>query len=85
MKSSLPRKGRVLCDDELFEGQRSPFSETNNSQEIINNTITELNPHNSINNQTDPDLSNLTETPLSASLADRSSIDLITQNTGMYN
>nr|XP_050853044.1 nuclear pore complex protein Nup98-Nup96 isoform X1 [Vespula vulgaris] len=81
LKSSLPRKGRVLCDDELFEGQRSPFSETNNSQEIINNTITELNPHNSINNQTDPDLSNLTETPLSASLADRSSIDLITQNT----
>ncbi|KAF7399620.1 hypothetical protein HZH68_008212 [Vespula germanica] len=81
LKSSLPRKGRVLCDDELFEGQRSPFSETNNSQEIINNTITELNPHNSINNQTDPDLSNLTETPLSASLGDRSSIDLITQNT----
>ncbi|XP_047352980.1 nuclear pore complex protein Nup98-Nup96 isoform X1 [Vespa velutina] len=81
LKSSLPRKERILCDDELFEGQQSPFSETNNSQEIINNTITELNPHNSINNQTDTDLSNLTETPLSASLGDKSSIDLITQNT----
>lgn len=84
LKSSLPRKERVLCDDESFEGQQSPFSETNNTQEIINNTITELNPHNNINNQTDADLSNLTETPLSGSLGDKSSIDLFTQNTGMY-
>ncbi|KAK2583571.1 hypothetical protein KPH14_009516 [Odynerus spinipes] len=81
LKSSLPRKSKLPCDDELFEGQRSPFSDADTSQEVINNTITELNPRNNLNNQNETDLNNLSEVPLSTSLGDKSSIDLTTQNT----
>ncbi|XP_014603478.1 PREDICTED: nuclear pore complex protein Nup98-Nup96 [Polistes canadensis] len=81
LRSTFPRKGKSLCDDELFEGQRSPFSESNNSQEIINNTISELNAHNNLNNQSDADIANFPDSVLSGSLVDRSSIDLTSQIT----
>lgn len=81
LKSSLPSKNKVPCDDELFEGQRSPFSNADNSQEVINNTITELNPLNNLGNQSETDLNNLSDVPLSTSLGEKSSFDLTTQNT----
>lgn len=78
MKSTLPRKNKI-SDDELLEGQRSPFSGTNVSEEV-NNTVAELRPQNNVSNHSET--SNMTEVPLNSTFDDKNSANLTMQNTG---
>lgn len=76
LKSTLPRKNKI-SDDELFEGQRSPFSGTNTSEEV-NNTVAELRSQNNISNHSET--INLTEVPLNSTFDEKNSVNLTMQN-----
>jgi len=82
LKSTIPQRNKIP-DDELVEG-RSPFSNTNASEEI-NNTMSELRPQNNISNTNHSDhIINSIETP-NSTLGDKSSANLTMQNTGNLN
>jgi len=78
LKSTIPQRNKIP-DDELLEG-RSPFSNTNASEEI-NNTISELRPQNNVSNNHSDHIINSIETS-NSTLGDKSSVNLIMQNTG---
>ncbi|XP_014482996.1 PREDICTED: nuclear pore complex protein Nup98-Nup96 isoform X2 [Dinoponera quadriceps] len=79
LKSTIPRKSKVL-DDEL-EGQKSPFSGTNATEEM-NNTVAELRSQHNTPNSTLSETFNSVEVPHNSStLADKSSANLTMQNT----
>lgn len=80
MKSTLPRKNKI-SDDELLEGQRSPFSGTNVSEEV-NNTVAELRSQNNVSNMNHSEISNMIEVPLNSTFDDKNSPNLTMQNTG---
>lgn len=80
LKSTLPRRDKVP-DDELFEGQRSPFSGTNLPEEI-NNTVVELRSQNNSSNTNHTDTINSIEMPLNSSFNDKSSTSLTVPNAG---
>jgi len=78
LKSTLPRKNKI-SDDELLEGQRSPFSGTNTSEEV-NNTMAELRSQNNISNHSE--IINLIEVPLNSTFDEKNSMNLTMQNAG---
>jgi len=78
LKSTLPRKNKI-SDDELLEGQRSPFSGTNASEEV-NNTMAELRSQNNISNHSE--MINLIEVPLNSTFDEKNSMNLTMQNAG---
>lgn len=78
MKSTLPRKNKI-SNDELLEGQQSPFSGTNISEEV-NNTVAELRTQNNISNHSEP--INLIEVPLNSTFDEKNSVNLTTQSAG---
>ncbi|XP_012217704.1 nuclear pore complex protein Nup98-Nup96 isoform X3 [Linepithema humile] len=81
LKSTIPRRGKVP-DDELLEGQRSPFSGTNLSEEI-NNTVVELRPQNNSSNTNHSDTINSIEVPLNSTFDDKSSTSLTVPNADL--
>ncbi|KYQ46936.1 Nuclear pore complex protein Nup98-Nup96, partial [Trachymyrmex zeteki] len=76
LKSTLPRKNKI-SNDELLEGQQSPFSGTNISEEV-NNTVAELRTQNNISNHSEP--INLIEVPLNSTFDEKNSVNLTTQS-----
>ncbi|XP_025995170.1 nuclear pore complex protein Nup98-Nup96 isoform X2 [Solenopsis invicta] len=76
LKSTLPRKNKIL-DDELLEGQRSPFSGTNVSDEV-NNTVAELRSQNNISNHSET--INSIEVPLNSTFEEKNSANLTMPN-----
>lgn len=82
MKSTLPRRNKIP-DDELLEGQRSPFSAVNVPEEV-NNTVAELRPQNNMLNTNHSDNTiNSIEVPLNSTFDDKSSGSLTMQNAGI--
>lgn len=82
MKSTLPPRNKVP-DDELLEGQRSPFSAINIPEEV-NNTVAELRPQNNMLNANHSDTINSIEVPLNSTFDEKSSGNLTIQNAGKY-
>jgi len=78
LKSTLPRKNKI-SNDELLEGQQSPFSGINVSEEV-NNTVVELRTQNNISNHLDP--INLIEVPLNSTFDEKNSVNLTMQSAG---
>ncbi|XP_036147663.1 nuclear pore complex protein Nup98-Nup96 isoform X2 [Monomorium pharaonis] len=76
LKSTLPRKNKIL-DDELLEGQRSPFSGTNVPEEV-NNTVAELRSQNNISNHSET--INSIEMPLNSTFDEKNSANLTIPN-----
>ncbi|KYM94718.1 Nuclear pore complex protein Nup98-Nup96 [Cyphomyrmex costatus] len=76
LKSTIPRKNKIL-NDELLEGQQSPFSGTNVSEEV-NNTVVELRTQNNISNHSES--INLNEVPLNSTFDEKSSVNLTMQS-----
>ncbi|KYM75978.1 Nuclear pore complex protein Nup98-Nup96 [Atta colombica] len=76
LKSTLPRKNKI-SNDELLEGQQSPFSGINVSEEV-NNTVVELRTQNNISNHLDP--INLIEVPLNSTFDEKNSVNLTMQS-----
>ncbi|KYN31615.1 Nuclear pore complex protein Nup98-Nup96 [Trachymyrmex septentrionalis] len=76
LKSTLPRKNKI-SNDELLEGQQSPFSGTNVSEEV-NNTVVELRTQNNISNHSEP--INLIEVPLNSTFDEKNSVNLTMQS-----
>ncbi|EZA58163.1 hypothetical protein DMN91_011854 [Ooceraea biroi] len=79
LKSTIPRRNKIP-DDELLEGQRSPFSGTNAPEEI-NNTVTELRPQNNISNTNHSDHTINSIEAQNSTLGDKSSVNLTMHNT----
>nr|XP_033206829.1 nuclear pore complex protein Nup98-Nup96 isoform X2 [Bombus vancouverensis nearcticus] len=84
LKTSLPRNGKNL-DEESYETQRSLFSSPNAlSEEMINNTVTELRPYANANssNQKCSEINTSVDTSLkNSSLVDKTCTDIVTQNS----
>ncbi|XP_012057062.1 PREDICTED: nuclear pore complex protein Nup98-Nup96 [Atta cephalotes] len=76
LKSTLPRKNKI-SNDELLEGQQSPFSGINVSEEV-NNTVVELRTQNNISNHLNP--INLIEVPLNSTFDEKNSVNLTMQS-----
>ncbi|KAL6257420.1 hypothetical protein P5V15_010992 [Pogonomyrmex californicus] len=80
LKSTLPRKNKIYeSNDELLEGQRSPFSGTNVPEEV-NNTVAEFRSPNNSSNTNHSETINLTEVPLNSTFDDRNSVNLSMPN-----
>lgn len=82
LKSTLPRKNKI-SDDELLEGQRSPFSGTNLPEEI-NNTVAELRSQNNSSNMNHSETINSIEIPLNSTFDEKNSANLTMPNSGKY-
>ncbi|XP_011861839.1 PREDICTED: nuclear pore complex protein Nup98-Nup96 isoform X3 [Vollenhovia emeryi] len=74
LKSTLPRKNKI-SDDELLEGQRSPFFATNVPEEA-NNTVAELRSQSTSNHS---ETINSIEVPLNSTFDEKSSANLTMQ------
>ncbi|KOX79242.1 Nuclear pore complex protein Nup98-Nup96 [Melipona quadrifasciata] len=86
LKTSHPRNATIKnLDEESFEGQRSLFSSPNAlSDEMLNNTVTELRPYAnaSLSNQTCSEINTSVDTSLkNSSLGDKTCTDIVTQNS----
>ncbi|XP_077255171.1 nuclear pore complex protein Nup98-96 isoform X1 [Temnothorax americanus] len=78
LKSTLPRKSKI-SDDELLEGQRSPFSGTNVPEEV-NNTVAELRSQNSTSSINHSEIINSIEVPLNSTFDEKNSANLTMPN-----
>ncbi|KAK1124571.1 hypothetical protein K0M31_005949 [Melipona bicolor] len=86
LKTSHPRNATIKnLDEESFEGQRSLFSSPNAlSDEMLNNTVTELRPYAnaSLSNQTCSEINTSVDTSLkNSSLGDKTCTDIVIQNS----
>ncbi|KAL0126104.1 hypothetical protein PUN28_004910 [Cardiocondyla obscurior] len=80
LKSTIPRKSKI-SDDELLEGQRSPFSGTNVPDEV-NNTVVELRSQSNSSNINHSDPTNSIEMAQNSSFEnEKSSANLTMQNS----